>query len=59
MKSPSAIFDTPEATGFARVIPYHQKKYPYRITVCLTQEQYEKVSGKNRQDFIRKLIDKA
>jgi hypothetical protein len=54
MKSPSTIFDT-----LARVIPYHQKKYPHRMTVCLTQEQYEKVRGKNRQEFIRKLIDKA
>jgi hypothetical protein len=39
-------------------IPYHQKRYPHRISVCLTEEQYNKVK-KNKSEIIRDLIDKA
>jgi hypothetical protein len=35
---------------------YHTKRYPYRKTILLTEEQYNKVK-KDMQNIIRNLID--
>ena len=39
-------------------IPYHQKKYPHKITFPCNDEQLEKLNkNENKSEIIRMLID--